>query len=163
MQADPFRTNHRIDRARRNVKVVAVLVAFFLLFASWIITEGVSRPKDSQDAQMTMPGQKIEFVAGASSAPLMLEKKDTCVECHTQMGDELAAPVTEMQNDVHHRRGLSCADCHGGDPSQSDPTLDELQFRRKGLAASLLVIVAAVVAIFLKIKQIEGQQGRSEQ
>lgn len=35
--------------------------------------------------------------------------------------------------------------------------LDELQFRRKGLAVSLIVILMAVVAIYLKIRQIESR------
>ena len=47
--------------------------------------------------------------------------KNSCVQCHIQMGDQLAAPVLAMQNDIHQQRGLSCADCHGGDPSQDDP------------------------------------------
>lgn len=43
-------------------------------------------------------------------------KLNTCVSCHLEMGDELAAPVEGMKEDVHARQGLSCADCHGGDP-----------------------------------------------
>jgi predicted CXXCH cytochrome family protein len=35
--------------------------------------------------------------------------------------------------------------------------LDELQFRRKGLAASLIVIAIAILSIYLKIRQIENQ------
>lgn len=38
---------------------------------------------------------------------------------------------------------------------QGQDALDELQFRRKGLAASLIVIGLALVAVFLKIRQIE--------
>lgn len=41
---------------------------------------------------------------------------NSCVTCHLEMGDELALPVAGMENDVHARQGLSCADCHGGDP-----------------------------------------------
>ena len=33
--------------------------------------------------------------------------------------------------------------------------MDELQFRRKGLAVSLIIIAIAVVSIYLKIRQIE--------
>jgi hypothetical protein len=36
-----------------------------------------------------------------------------------------------------------------------EDALKELQFRRKGLAVSLLVIALAVVSIYLKIRQIE--------
>ena len=47
---------------------------------------------------------------------------NSCVACHTELGDELGAPVQAMKNDVHGKHGLSCADCHGGDPSDPDPT-----------------------------------------
>jgi predicted CXXCH cytochrome family protein len=51
---------------------------------------------------------------------------DSCVACHTDLGDELAAPVEGMKTDVHAKAGLSCADCHGGDPADSDMTaMDE--------------------------------------
>jgi predicted CXXCH cytochrome family protein len=36
----------------------------------------------------------------------------------------MAAPVMAMQqNDIHQQSGLSCAGCHGGDPTQDDPEL----------------------------------------
>jgi hypothetical protein len=39
--------------------------------------------------------------------------------------------------------------------SRGIKTLDELQFRRKGLAVSVLIIVALVVGLVLKIRQME--------
>ncbi|MFQ5676121.1 MAG: multiheme c-type cytochrome, partial [bacterium] len=42
---------------------------------------------------------------------------NTCVSCHLEIGDELALPVEGMKEDVHARQGLSCVDCHGGDPT----------------------------------------------
>jgi hypothetical protein len=47
---------------------------------------------------------------------------DSCVECHQFLPDELGAPVTTIEKDVHYLRGLSCADCHGGDPADPDLT-----------------------------------------
>ncbi len=51
--------------------------------------------------------------AGAARA------KDTCLDCHkVQEGTSIP-----FQNDIHFKRGLSCADCHGGDPNEDDPNL----------------------------------------
>lgn len=50
------------------------------------------------------------------------QKKDSCVECHSQMEGELLEPVTHSKDDIHFSRGLSCSSCHGGDPTQDDPT-----------------------------------------
>lgn len=42
--------------------------------------------------------------------------------------------------------------------SRSIGALDELQFRRKGLAVSVLIILGVVVGLVLKIRQIEGRR-----
>lgn len=47
---------------------------------------------------------------------------DTCADCHRMLPDQLGSPVEQVQQDVHAEAGLSCADCHGGDPSDPGPT-----------------------------------------
>lgn len=57
----------------------------------------------------------------AFSALVCAQKKDSCVECHSRLGDErLSAPVKQMNDNIHRVRGLSCNDCHGGDPNADD-------------------------------------------
>lgn len=58
----------------------------------------------------------IAAVAGAD------EKADSCVACHADYPEELGAPVEGMKSDVHTAHGISCADCHGGDPNDPDMT-----------------------------------------
>ena len=50
-------------------------------------------------------------------------QKNSCIECHGQLEAELKAPVDGFAADVHKQFGLSCADCHGGNPAQDDITL----------------------------------------
>jgi predicted CXXCH cytochrome family protein len=57
----------------------------------------------------------------ASATTVSAQKKDSCVECHSQMEGSLGEPVKLGEVDIHRARGLSCSDCHGGDPSQDDP------------------------------------------
>ncbi|OGX39369.1 MAG: hypothetical protein A3C53_01140 [Omnitrophica WOR_2 bacterium RIFCSPHIGHO2_02_FULL_68_15] len=45
---------------------------------------------------------------------------DTCIECHQQFETTVTAPTQVMAHDVHLQRGLSCASCHGGDPTAAD-------------------------------------------
>jgi cytochrome c553 len=54
--------------------------------------------------------------AGQEEPEGVQEQQSSCVSCHLEMGEELAVPVEGMKNDVHAQQGLSCADCHGGDP-----------------------------------------------
>jgi predicted CXXCH cytochrome family protein len=46
------------------------------------------------------------------------QKKSSCIECHLKLEDpRLSSPAKLFDNDVHRGRGLSCNDCHGGDPN----------------------------------------------
>ena len=46
------------------------------------------------------------------------QKKSSCIDCHSKLEDpRLSAPAELFDNDIHHARGLSCNDCHGGDPN----------------------------------------------
>lgn len=45
---------------------------------------------------------------------------NSCVECHGQLEEELKAPVIAFSQDIHNKFGLSCKDCHGGNPSQAE-------------------------------------------
>ncbi|MEK6715018.1 MAG: cytochrome c3 family protein [Candidatus Omnitrophota bacterium] len=49
------------------------------------------------------------------------EIKDSCLGCHKALDDKaLSAPANFSANDMHVKIGISCADCHGGDPSSDD-------------------------------------------
>ena len=44
-------------------------------------------------------------------------KPDNCVTCHAVINEEI---VLACKDDVHARAGISCADCHGGNPAIDD-------------------------------------------
>ncbi len=67
----------------------------------------------------------------ALSAPCcMAQEKDYCVECHKTLDGSAKEPVDKISHDVHSKRGLSCADCHGGDRTKED--FDEAKDPAKG-------------------------------
>lgn len=47
-------------------------------------------------------------------------QQNSCVNCHSKLDGELKAPATKFAGDIHRARGLSCNDCHGGDPTKAD-------------------------------------------
>jgi hypothetical protein len=56
---------------------------------------------------------------------------DTCTACHLILDDaRLRAPAQLAQSDVHHTQGITCAGCHGGDPTSEDA--DVAMNRTKG-------------------------------
>ena len=48
---------------------------------------------------------------------------NSCIECHKELEDELLAPVDAFKLDIHQQFGLSCSDCHGGNPAEEDMDL----------------------------------------
>ncbi len=60
------------------------------------------------------------IVSPARGQPSKPPLKNSCIKCHNLMGGKLKAPVEKMRNDRHAEVGLSCADCHGGDPTTLD-------------------------------------------
>ena len=61
------------------------------------------------------------FAAAALCAPLVaFGQKNSCIECHDQLEDELKAPVAAFKGDAHGQFGLSCVACHGGNAAEDD-------------------------------------------
>jgi hypothetical protein len=59
--------------------------------------------------------------AGAAEEPKPphgpLPTETSCVQCHAELDGALQEPTKHTGDDVHFTRGLSCHDCHGGDPA----------------------------------------------
>ncbi|HEX3248131.1 MAG TPA: cytochrome c3 family protein [Pyrinomonadaceae bacterium] len=50
------------------------------------------------------------------------QQKSSCIDCHVKLEGKIGDPARSIKDDIHLSRGLSCNDCHGGDPTQSDKT-----------------------------------------
>jgi nitrate/TMAO reductase-like tetraheme cytochrome c subunit len=48
------------------------------------------------------------------------EPESSCISCHTAMGGDLANPVELWQDSIHKQNGISCNNCHGGNPALQD-------------------------------------------
>ena len=61
--------------------------------------------------------------------------KSTCIDCHSQLDDAtLNAPARAAAEDIHYQQGVTCAGCHGGDPTAADP--EAAMDPRKGFVGS---------------------------
>jgi len=47
-------------------------------------------------------------------------QNNSCIDCHKELGDEFQTLVESFEGDIHQQFGLSCADCHGGNPAEED-------------------------------------------
>ena len=69
------------------------------------------------------------FAAVGSAAPLVgtvvgppgKHAQDRCTACHQALDEpRLKAPAAAVDADIHHAQGVTCAGCHGGDPTSDD-------------------------------------------
>jgi len=45
---------------------------------------------------------------------------NTCLDCHGALDPPLQVTEQQFANDIHSQKGLTCASCHGGDPTRAD-------------------------------------------
>lgn len=99
----------------------------------------VSRKRSAFRESLLYPrvGYRLLLLAAVATGTLMFvsivfgQKKSSCIDCHLKLEDSrLNAPAKLFSNDIHGARGLSCNDCHGGDPN--DDTQAGAKDPRKG-------------------------------
>jgi len=58
------------------------------------------------------------------------QAKNSCLDCHSALPDPLGVSQEKFSQDIHAQKGLTCASCHGGDPTSEDA--DAAMNRKKG-------------------------------
>jgi Cytochrome c3 len=67
----------------------------------------------------------LMLIGAWGSARAVDSGKNSCMNCHLMLEDaRLLNPAKLFEGDVHHQAGLTCADCHGGNPN--DDSLDAM-------------------------------------
>src|SRR6516165_181387 len=56
------------------------------------------------------------ILGGAARA----QTQNTCVDCHSALDPPLKVTAEQFAQDIHSHKGLTCASCHGGDPTKAD-------------------------------------------
>jgi hypothetical protein len=52
--------------------------------------------------------------------------KNDCIQCHEFIGNEMGKPVPEWYGSVHQTQGITCDQCHGGNPDLETKDLKSL-------------------------------------
>ncbi len=47
-------------------------------------------------------------------------EEGSCISCHREFGGDLAKPIELWQESIHKKNGISCHNCHGGNPRVQD-------------------------------------------
>jgi hypothetical protein len=48
---------------------------------------------------------------------VLAQEETVCIQCHAGQPGRLGAPMKAWLNSIHQANGISCHDCHGGDPT----------------------------------------------
>lgn len=56
-----------------------------------------------------------------ATATARAETKNQCLDCHSILPDSMGVTEEKFHQDIHFQKGLTCASCHGGDPTSDDP------------------------------------------
>lgn len=55
---------------------------------------------------------------------------NSCLDCHSALPEPMGVSQEKFNQDIHAQKGLTCATCHGGDPTSDDP--DKAMSRKAG-------------------------------
>src|SRR2546427_993953 len=58
------------------------------------------------------------------------QTKNSCLDCHSALPDPLGVTPEKFSQDIHAQKGLTCVNCHGGDPTSDDA--DQAMSPKKG-------------------------------
>jgi len=71
------------------------------------------------------------FLVGLASVLLLVlpcatgETPNTCVDCHSALDAPLNVNAVAFGASIHAQKGVTCASCHGGDPSSADNAMSK--------------------------------------
>ena len=60
------------------------------------------------------------LVVFASAGTVSAQGQNNCLDCHGALDPPLQVTEQQFSSDIHSQKGLTCASCHGGDPSKAD-------------------------------------------
>jgi hypothetical protein len=86
-------------------------------------------PSESMDPLfIPTPGPSAPPLASAPPVPTPIahidgKGKNSCYDCHSAVNDKQAGIAADWSSSAHQAAGVTCADCHGGDPTSDQITV----------------------------------------
>jgi formate-dependent nitrite reductase cytochrome c552 subunit len=111
-----------LERWLRAIVIVACAVVLVMVTVEGVAAESPSPAVDSSPAATETAAPTVEPTA-EPQASLEPAEGDTCYECHVRVDGEQHTISDQWFNSVHGQNGVSCAECHGGDPTSDKVTV----------------------------------------
>ena len=82
------------------------------------------------------------------------DTKISCVICHSELSGRIVAAVDQWKKSIHKTVGVTCPDCHGGDPDSMENAMDKKAgFRGKPKIEDIPALCASCHADVKKMRQ----------
>src|ERR1051326_3881925 len=110
--------------SRNSTRWLVVVLSVFAACAATILllvsAHAGTSPVESEGTTKTTKAA-ANTAAPAKTAPVAVLKSTTCLDCHSALDGPLGIKPDHYNDDIHAQKGLTCADCHGGDPNEASP------------------------------------------
>ncbi len=148
--ADPATHDVPVDRSRgrqpasvarliRRSVALTTMAVLLLVFAGTVAgqsparpaeasDDGVARVEGTHDTLARQPGTDLTAYQLLAPAPTPIVHPDdgvsnTCYDCHVKTSPEQEHISATWLDSIHGQGGVTCADCHGGDPTSDEITI----------------------------------------
>jgi len=91
------------------------------LIGNWLLAIGFWPKAKSQELFLVLAAACLLLPAGLFAQAQPQIAKSSCVECHSGFPEPTGVTEAQWAADIHAQKGLTCAGCHGGDPSEPSP------------------------------------------
>jgi predicted CXXCH cytochrome family protein len=78
------------------------------------------RLKRTPGMQHTFPVRLASLFSLLLVPVALAQTKNACLDCHSALDAPLKVTAEEFAANIHAQKGLTCASCHGGDPTSDD-------------------------------------------
>ncbi len=103
--------------SNRRTRIFFAIALSLILSGATLAALTYAADKEHAEEKTTADDGHAEEKAAAPAASDTGKPVDHCVKCHTE---EDVMPDGHLDADIHMQPGLSCAGCHGGDPTSDD-------------------------------------------
>ena len=88
---------------------------------STVASSATTTAAPAPDPSKSDASKTTKTTSASLKTPAPVLKSTTCLDCHSALDGPLLIKPEGYNEDIHAQKGLTCADCHGGNPDEASP------------------------------------------
>src|SRR5579859_7188362 len=110
--------------SRNKTRWLIAVLSLFAVCGATILLLVTAHASNAVASAAPEPAKTTKTASPATASlktPAPVLKSTTCLDCHSALDGPLAVKPESYNEDIHAQKGLTCADCHGGNPDEASP------------------------------------------